>query len=68
MNSKGLSQRQNPVKTSSSKLGSAEGARVQMETTVLIVTPITLNIWVHVIVETEHWGVLSLSIHSLAAL
>lgn len=50
MNSKGLSKLQNPVKTSSSKPGSVDKASVQMETKILIVTPITLNIWVHVII------------------
>lgn len=64
----GLSKLQIPVKTSSSKLGSVDRASVQMETTVLIVTPITLNIWVRVLVEMKHWGVLSLSSHRLAAL
>lgn len=64
----GLSKLQSPVTTSSSKLGSVDRASVQMETTVLIVTPITLNIWVRVLLEMKHWGVLSLSSHRLAAL
>lgn len=64
----GLSKLPSPVKTSSSKLGSVGRASVQMETTVLIVTPITLNIWVRVIVEMKHRGVLSPSSHRLAAL
>lgn len=56
------------MKVLSSKPGSVDNANVQMETKILIVTPITLNIWVRVIRKMKRLGVLSLSIHFFAAL
>lgn len=68
MNELPRTQQENPVKTSPSKLGRVDNATVQMEPKILIVTPITLNIWVCAIIEMKHLSVFVTSRRILASL